>query len=100
MKGKQEHCMSATPSPNPDRFDPENQMHLNRLIEAAFGAEGIDAFESDAGRIYSAEQKRPHICALTEEAIVGGWLGTTQWQISERLTKIKDRAWVSRSRYQ
>jgi len=92
--------MSATPRPNPDRFNSDNQMHLNRLLEAAFGKEGIDSFESDAGLIYSAERKRPLVCALTEEAMVGGWLGRTQWQISEKLTKIKDRSWVSRARYQ
>jgi hypothetical protein len=97
---KQEFRMSATPCPNPDRFDSNNQMHLNRLQQAAFGMAGIDSFESDAGRIYSAERKRPLVCALTEEAIIGGWLGRTQWQISEKLTKIKDRAWVSRARYQ
>ena len=92
--------MSATPCPNPDRFDPINQMELSRLIQTAFGAGGIDAFESDAGRVYSAERKRPLICALVKEALVGGWLGSTQWEISEKLTKIKDRAWVSRARYQ
>lgn len=92
--------MPVTPSPNPNLFDSANQTHLNRLSQAAFGGDGIDGFESDAGRIYSAERKRPLVCALLEEAVAGGWLGSTQWEISEKLTKIKDRAWVSRARYQ
>jgi len=92
--------MSATPSPNPDRFDPLNQMELNRLIQAAFGDEGIDGFEADAGTIYSTERNRPLICALAQEALVGGWLGKTQWEICEKLTKMKDRAWLSRAQYQ
>jgi hypothetical protein len=92
--------MSATPSPNPDRFDPLNQIELSKVIEAAFGEEGIDGFEGDAGQIYSTERIRPLVCAVTKEAIAGGWLGKTQWEISEKLTKIKDRAWLSRARYQ
>lgn len=92
--------MVPTPRPNPDRFDPVNQMALSRLNEAAFGAGGIDDFESDAGRIYSAERKRPLVCALVEEVLTGGWLGKSQWEISERLTKIKDRGWLPRGRYQ
>jgi hypothetical protein len=92
--------MSATPSPNPDRFDSLNQMELRRLIQAAFGEEGIDGFEADAGQIYSTELMRPLVCALAEEALSAGWLGKTQWEISEKLTKIKDRAWLSRARYQ
>ncbi|MGC2160612.1 MAG: hypothetical protein WA634_01765 [Silvibacterium sp.] len=92
--------MAATPSPNPDRFDPLNQRELSRLIQAAFGDEGIDGFEADAGHIYSTELMRPLVCALAVEALSGGWLGKTQWEISEKLTKIKDRAWLSRARYQ
>ena len=91
--------MPATPSPNPDLFNPINQLHLNRLTQATFGHDGLDAFEADAGRIYAAEWKRPLVCALVEEALSGGWLGRTQWEISEKLTKMKDRAWISRARY-
>jgi hypothetical protein len=92
--------MRATPYPNPDQFDPLNERCLARTIELAFGADGIDGFEGKAGLIYSAEWKRPYVCALTEEAVVGGWLGTSQWQISEGLTKLCDRAWVSRARHE
>ena len=92
--------MSATPCPSPDRFDPVNQMELSRLIAAAFPRGGIDDFESDAGRIYSAERKRPLVCALVEEVLAGGWLGRTQWEISEKLTKLNDRGWIPRARYQ
>jgi hypothetical protein len=92
--------MTATPFPNPDPFDSENQRHLSRLNNAAFGPDGTDAFESEAGLIYSAEWKRPYVSALTEEAIAGRWLGASQWQISEGLTKLCDRAWISRARHE
>jgi hypothetical protein len=92
--------MSVSPYPNPDRFDPVNQMHLSRAIQAAFGDQGIDGFEAEAGRIYSSEWKRPLVCALVEEALEGGWLGATQWQLSEMLTILKDRSWLSRGKHQ
>ena len=92
--------MSATPYPNPDRFNPSNQEALDQVIEAAFGTDGIDGFEGTAGRIYSTERKRPLVSALMEEALAGAWLGRTQWRIAEKLTKTKDRAWIPRARYQ
>ncbi len=92
--------MSVTPNPKPDPFDPLNQVELSRVIPAAFGPGGIDAFEGEAGSIYSAERKRPLVRALAREALLGRWLGKTQWEISEKLTKIKDRAWLSRAMYQ
>lgn len=92
--------MAATSSPNPDRFNPENQRELERVSEAAFGLDGLDGFEPDAGGIYSVERPRPLVCALAEEAISGGWLGRTQWEVAEKLTKLRDRAWLSRARYQ
>jgi hypothetical protein len=92
--------MSVTPSPKPDPFDPVNQLELSRVIPAAFGLGGIDGFEGEAGSIYSAERKRPLVRALAKEAIIGRWLGKTQWEISEKLTKTKDRAWLPRARYQ
>lgn len=95
----QDSSSRITPRPNPDRFDPVNQMALSRLSDAAFGAGGIDDFEGDAGGIYSAERKRPLVCALIEEVLADGYLGWTQWEISERLTKTKDRAWLPRGRY-
>jgi hypothetical protein len=88
-----------TAYPNLDRFDAHNQMQLDRCVQAAFGDDGIDGFEADAGRIYSSEWKRPMVCALVEEALQGGWLGRTQLELSEKLTKLKDRAWLSRGRH-
>jgi len=89
-----------TAYPNLDRFDAHNQMQLSRVVQAAFGEEGIDGFEADAGRIYSSEWKRPLVCALVEEALQGDWLGRTQLELAEKLTKLKDRAWLSRARHQ